>query len=121
MTHILDTIETEEAAKKDDIGSFAIGDTVDVHVKIIEGEKTRIQIFRGVVISRKHSGARESFTVRRVVQNEGVERIFPLHSPNVTKIDVIRRGKVRRAKLYYLRDLSGKAARVKEKLGKKKK
>jgi large subunit ribosomal protein L19 len=93
---------------------FRIGDVVDVHVKIREAEKERIQIFNGTVIARKGSGIAETFTVRRIVASEGVERTFPLHSPNVAKVVVKRPGKVRRAKLYYLRNRTGKATKVKE-------
>jgi large subunit ribosomal protein L19 len=104
----------EEAAAKKDAGKFEIGDTVDVHVRILEGTKERVQVFSGVVISRRGSGMREMFTVRRIVQGEGVERIFPLNSPKIAKIDVKRTGRVRRAKLYYLRDRVGKATRLRE-------
>jgi large subunit ribosomal protein L19 len=104
----------EEAASKKDVSIFEIGDTVDVHVRILEGTKERVQIFSGVVISRRGSGMREMFTVRRIVQSEGVERIFPLHSPKIAKIEVKRTGRVRRAKLYYLRDRVGKATRLRE-------
>jgi len=97
-----------------DVPVFRVGDTLDVHVRIKEGEKVRAQIFNGVCIARKGTGLRETFTVRRIVEGEGVERVFPLHSPNVLKIEVMRPGKVRRAKLYYLRDRVGKATRVKE-------
>ncbi|MBE6854466.1 MAG: 50S ribosomal protein L19 [Ruminococcus sp.] len=90
-----------------------IGDTVRVHVKIKEGDKSRIQIFEGTIIAKKHGGINETFTVRRVAHGCGIERVFPLHSPVVEKVDVIRSGKVRRAKLYYLRDRVGKAAKVK--------
>jgi len=100
-----------KANRKD---GFTIGDTVDVHVKIVEGEKERIQIFTGIVISRKGSGLGEAFTVRRLVGNEGVERVWPLHSPSIDKIEVKKSGKVRRAKLYYLRDRVGKATRLAE-------
>jgi len=93
---------------------FQVGDTVDVHQRILEGEKERIQMFTGVVISRRGSGANEMFTVRRIVQGEGVERVFPLNSPKIAKIEVKRPGHVRRAKLYYLRDRVGKATRVRE-------
>jgi large subunit ribosomal protein L19 len=102
--------------KKTDIPVFHVGDTLDVHVRIKEGDKERIQIFTGVCIARKGGGLRETFTVRRIVEGEGVERIFPLHSPNVSKIEVKRAGQVRRAKLYYLRDRVGKATRVKERV-----
>ena len=94
---------------------FAPGDTVKVHVRVVEGNRERIQIFQGVVIRRKGSGVRETFTVRKVSFGVGVERTFPLHSPIVAKIEVATRGDVRRAKLYYLRDLRGKAAKIKEK------
>src|SRR5580693_8933130 len=104
----------EQASMKPKIPSFEIGDTVDVHVRILEGEKERIQIFNGVVIARSGAGTREMFVVRRIVQGEGVERKFPLHSPRIADIVVKRSGKVRRAKLYYLRDRSGKAVRLKE-------
>ena len=93
---------------------IAIGDTVKVHVKIKEGEKYRIQIFEGTVIAKKHGGISETFTVRRVAHGCGIERVFPVHSPVVEKVEVVRSGKVRRAKLYYLRDRVGKAAKVKE-------
>jgi large subunit ribosomal protein L19 len=108
----------EQAAVRKDIPEFTIGDTVDVHQRILEGQKERIQIFNGVVIARKGEGLREMFTVRRVVQNEGVERIFPLHSPKIAKIEVKRTGEVRRAKLYFLRDRVGKATRLRERKGK---
>ena len=93
-----------------------IGDTVNVHVKIREGEKERIQAFEGTVIARKGGGVRETFTVRRLSYGVGVERVFPIHSPNVAKVDIVRKGRVRRAKLYYLRGRVGKAAKVKEAL-----
>ena len=93
-----------------------VGDLVKVHVKIKEGEKFRIQIFEGTVIAKKHGGINETFTVRRVAHGCGIERVFPLHSPTVEKVEVIRNGKVRRAKLYYLRDRVGKAAKVKSKV-----
>ena len=104
----------EKPNLKPDVSYFEIGDTVDVHCRILEGEKERIQIFSGVVIARSGSGTREMFTVRRIVQGEGVERKFPLHSPRVAKIEVKRAGVVRRAKLYYLRDRVGKAVRLKQ-------
>ncbi|VAX22216.1 LSU ribosomal protein L19p [hydrothermal vent metagenome] len=93
---------------------FNIGETVRVHMRVIEGEKERIQVVEGVVIAKKHGGVRETFTVRKVSSGIGVERIFPLHSPRVEKVEVVRAGKVRRAKLYYLRNLKGKAARLAE-------
>jgi large subunit ribosomal protein L19 len=106
--------KVEQASMKQDVPSFDIGDTVDVHTRIFEGEKERIQVFRGVVIARSGSGTREMFTVRRIVAGEGVERKFPLHSPRVAQIEVQRSGVVRRAKLYFLRDRVGKAVRLKE-------
>src|SRR6516162_5194999 len=104
----------EQSSMKPEVPKFEIGDTVDVHVRILEGEKERIQIFNGVVIARSGSHTREMFVVRRIVQGEGVERKFPLHSPRIADIVVKRSGKVRRAKLYYLRGRSGKAVRLKE-------
>lgn len=109
----LDSIE--ETQLRDNIPAFQPGDTVKVHVRIKEGNKERLQIFEGVCIARKHGGARETITVRKVSFGVGVERIFPLHATVVDHIDVVRRGRVRRAKLYYLRELRGKAARIKEK------
>ncbi len=108
----LDSIEQTQL--KENIPNFQSGDTVKVHVRIKEGNKERLQVFEGVVIARKHGGSRETVTVRKVSFGVGVERIFPLHATIVDHIDVTRRGKVRRAKLYYLRDLRGKAARIKE-------
>lgn len=99
---------------KKEVPEFHVGDTVNVSVRIVEGEKERIQVFTGTVIGRRGSGISETFTVRRIVNNEGVERIFPVHSPKVAGIEVVRRGKVRRAKLYYLRERIGKATRLKE-------
>ncbi len=104
----------EKTQLRENIPVFQAGDTVKVPVRIQEGNKERLQIFEGIVIARKHGGARESITVRKVSFGVGVERIFPLHATVVDHIDVVRRGKVRRAKLYYLRDLRGKAARIKE-------
>ncbi len=104
----------EKSSLKSDIPYFEIGDTVDVHCRILEGEKERIQIFSGTVIARSGSGTREMFTVRRIVQGEGVERKFPLHSPRIAKIVAKRSGVAKRAKLYYLRDRVGKAVRLKE-------
>jgi large subunit ribosomal protein L19 len=108
----------EDAALKPEVPHFEIGDTVDVSVRILEGQKERTQVFNGVVISRRGDGIREMFTVRRIVQGEGVERTFPLHSPKIAKIEVKRTGKVRRAKLYYLRDRVGKATRLRERKAK---
>jgi large subunit ribosomal protein L19 len=104
----------EDANKKTDIPDFQVGATVEVHQRILEGQKERIQVFTGDVIARKGAGVRETFTVRRLVQGEGVERVFLVHSPKIAKIVVKRRGKVRRAKLYYLRKRVGKATRLKE-------
>lgn len=104
----------EEPCQKTEVPAFEVGDTLDVHVRIVEGEKERVQIFTGTCVGRSGGGAREAFTVRRIVQGEGVERKFPLHSPNVIKIEVKRSGRVRRAKLYYLRDRVGKATRLQE-------
>jgi large subunit ribosomal protein L19 len=109
----LDLVENTQL--KENVPAFQSGDTVKVHVRIKEGNKERLQVFEGIVIARKHGGARETITVRKVSFGVGVERIFPLHATVVDHIDVVRRGKVRRAKLYYLRDLRGKAARIKEK------
>ena len=109
---ILHTVTANQL--KSDIPEFRPGDTLAVHVRVIEGDKERIQVFQGVCIKRKGGGINESFTVRKISNGIGVERIFPLHSPRVAKIEVKRRGKVRRAKLYYLRNLRGKAARIKE-------
>ncbi len=108
----------EESVLKKEIPSFQVGDTVDVHCSILEGDKKRIQVFNGTVISRRGGGSREMFTVRRIVQGEGVERTFPLHSPKIAKIEVKRTGRVRRAKLYYLRQRVGKATRLRERRGK---
>ncbi|QGU02298.1 50S ribosomal protein L19 [Corynebacterium kalinowskii] len=100
---------------REDVPAFRPGDTLDVHVKVIEGNKTRTQLFKGVVIRRQGAGVRETFTIRKVSFGIGVERTFPVHSPNLEKIEVVTRGDVRRAKLYYLRNLRGKAAKIKEK------
>ena len=113
MNEIIRSIES--AQMRSDIPAFSIGDTVRVFVKVVEGTRERLQAFEGVVIARRNGFARETFTVRRVSYGIGVERTFPLHSPRVSHIEVVRRGKVRRAKLYYLRQRSGKAAKVKEK------
>lgn len=113
MSHVLDTVDA--ASLRSDIPTFRPGDTVNVHVRVIEGNRSRVQQFKGVVIRRQGSGVRESFTVRKVSFSVGVERTFPVHTPIVEKIEVVTRGDVRRAKLYYLRDLRGKAAKIKEK------
>ncbi len=113
MPSIMDIVEAGETRKE--IPAFAPGDTVRVHVKVKEGEKERIQIFQGIVIARKGGGSRSMFTVRKMSGGVGVERMFPLFSPIIDRIEVERHGRVRRAKLYYLRDLRGKAARIEEK------
>jgi large subunit ribosomal protein L19 len=110
--NIVQAITEEQLCK--DLPNFRPGDTLKVHVKVIEGTRERIQLFEGVVIKRRGGGISETFTVRKISYGVGVERTFPLHSPKIDKIEVARRGKVRRAKLYYLRELRGKAARIKE-------
>lgn len=110
----------EQSYLKKDVPQFQVGDSVDVHTKIVEGDKERIQVFSGTVIMKKGAGINETFTVRRIVNNEGVERIFPLHSPFVARVVVKRSGENRRAKLYYLRDRVGKATRLQEKRKEKK-
>lgn len=112
MDKIIDAINQENVKKE--IPDFAIGDTVKVMVKVIEGDRERLQAFEGIVIARKHGGISETFTVRRLSFGVGVEKTFPIHSPKVADIQVVRKGKVRRAKLYYLRERTGKAAKVKE-------
>lgn len=115
MKHkLIEIIEAAAAKAEADQPKFEIGDTVDVHQRILEGQKERVQIYTGVVIARKGEGPREMVTVRRIVQGEGVERVFPVNSPKISKIDVKRTGRVRRAKLYYLRDRVGKATRLRE-------
>ncbi len=111
--NIIDVLEKEQL--RSDIPEFRSGDTVKVHVKVVEGSRERIQVFEGLVINRQGGSVRETFTVRRIASGVGVERVFPLHSPRLAKIEVTRRGIVRRAKLYYLRNLTGKAARIREK------
>ncbi|HEY2762372.1 MAG TPA: 50S ribosomal protein L19 [Pirellulales bacterium] len=110
----------EKSSLKTEVPQFAVGDTVDVHTRILEGDKERIQIYSGVVIARSGSGSRAMFTVRRIVQGEGVERKFPLHSPKIAKVEVKRSGIVRRAKLYFLRDRVGKAVRLRQRRGNEK-
>ena len=110
--NIIETLDKEQL--RSDIPEFRAGDTVKVYVKVVEGTRERIQMFEGVVISRSGSGIREMFTVRRISYGVGVERTFPVHSPRLEKIEVARKGVVRRAKLYYLRNLTGKAARIRE-------
>jgi large subunit ribosomal protein L19 len=112
MSNVITNV-VEAGQLRSDIPEFKVGDTLRVHAKIIEGDKERIQVFEGAVISRANGGNRATFTVRKISYGVGVERIFPLHSPRIDKIEVVTRGKVRRAKLYYLRELSGKAARIK--------
>ncbi|AWI12133.1 MULTISPECIES: 50S ribosomal protein L19 [Bacillaceae] len=112
MQGIIDEITKEQL--RTDLPAFRPGDTVRVHVKVVEGNRERVQLFEGVVIKRRGGGISETFTVRKVSYGVGVERTFPLHSPKIVKLEVVRRGKVRRAKLYYLRNLRGKAARIKE-------
>ena len=114
MSNIIDAIEKD--SMRTDIPAFNIGDTVKVFVKVVEGNRERLQGFEGVVIARKNGGIRETFTVRRVSFGIGVERTFPLHSPKIDHIDIIRHGDVRRAKLYYLRERSGKSAKIKDKV-----
>jgi large subunit ribosomal protein L19 len=106
--------ELEQAQIRPEIPDFRPGDTLRVHVRVVEGSRTRIQVFQGVVIRRQGGGARETFTVRKISYGVGVERTFPVHSPSLDKIEVVTKGRVRRAKLYYLRSLRGKAARIKE-------
>jgi large subunit ribosomal protein L19 len=106
--------DLEQAQLRSDIPGFRPGDTLKVHVRVVEGSRTRIQIFQGVVIRRQGGGARETFTVRKISYGVGVERTFPVHSPSIDKIEVVSRGRVRRAKLYYLRSLRGKRARIRE-------
>jgi large subunit ribosomal protein L19 len=113
MSKLIDAIDSQSL--RDDVPAFRPGDSVKVHVKVVEGNRSRIQVFAGVVISRAGDGVREAFTVRKVSFGVGVERTFPVHSPIIDRIEVDRRGDVRRAKLYYLRGLRGKAAKIKEK------
>ena len=112
MSNIITEITKEQL--RSDLPSFRPGDTVKVHVKIVEGTRERIQLFEGVVIKRRGGGISETFTVRKISYGVGVERTFPVHTPKIAKLEVVRKGKVRRAKLYYLRNLRGKAARIKE-------
>ena len=112
MANLIDQID---AASLKDVPDFRPGDTVKVHVNIVEGNRSRIQVFQGVVLGRQGAGVRETFTVRKVSFQVGVERVFPVHSPSIDRIEIVTRGDVRRAKLYYLRDRHGKAAKIKEK------
>ena len=117
--NIIETLEQEEISKltaEREVPEFSAGDTLRVHVKVVEGTRERVQVFEGVCIARKNSGINSAFTVRKISYGEGVERVFPLYSPRIEKIEVIRRGAVRRAKLYYLRELRGKKARIAEKV-----
>ncbi len=122
MSNIIEALDAEQAAvinAKRTIPDFAPGDTVRVNVKVVEGTRTRVQAYEGVCIARAGAGLNENFTVRKISYGEGVERVFPFHTPLIESVDVVRRGKVRRAKLYYLRGLTGKAARIVEKQDKK--
>lgn len=112
--NIIESIEKDYM--KSEIPQFEVGDTVKVYVKVVEGNRERLQAYEGIVIARKHGGVSETFTVRRVSFGVGIERTFPLHSPRIDRIEVVKKGKVRRAKLYYLRKLSGKAAKIDEKI-----
>jgi len=112
MTNLIDQIDA--ASLRDDVPDFRPGDTLKVHVKVVEGSRTRTQVFQGVVIARQGGGVSETFTIRKISFGVGVERTFPVHTPTVEKIEVVARGDVRRAKLYYLRNLRGKAAKIKE-------
>lgn len=114
MLDIIRAIEAEQL--RNDLPEFQVGDTVKVHIKIKEGSKERVQVFEGTVLKRQNGGARETFTVRRFTSGVGVEKTFPVNSPVIEKVEVVRKGKVRRAKLYYLRDRVGKAAKVKERM-----
>ncbi len=105
--------QISKSSMKENVPELNVGDTVKVHVRIQEGEKSRIQVFEGTIIAKKHGGINETFTVRRVAHGCGIERVFPVHSPSVDKVEIVRRGVVRRAKLYYLRGRVGKAAKVK--------
>jgi ribosomal protein L19 len=113
--NVLDAVDA--ASLRKDIPNFRPGDELKVHVRVIEGNKSRIQVFQGLVISRKGSGIRETFTVRKISYGVGVERVFPVHAPVIEKIELVRKGEVRRSKLYYLRDLRGKAAKIRERRG----
>ena len=112
MTNLIDQIDA--ASLRDDVPAFRAGDTLRVHVRVVEGSRTRTQVFQGVVIARQGGGVRETFTIRKISFGVGVERTFPVHTPSIDRIEVVTRGDVRRAKLYYLRNLRGKAAKIKE-------
>jgi large subunit ribosomal protein L19 len=110
----IESVTSDQLKSDDQFPAFSVGDTLDVHVRIIEGEKERIQVYQGVLIGQKGRGVNRTITVRRIVANEGVERIFPLHSPRIAKIEVVRRGDARRAKLYFLRERVGKSRRLRD-------
>ena len=110
----IESVTADQLREDDFFPDFSVGDTINVHYTIVEGDKERIQVFQGVYISRNNRGINETITIRRIVANEGVERIFPLHSPRIAKIEVVRRGDARRAKLYYLRDRIGKSRRLRD-------
>lgn len=111
---LIESVTQEQLKNTEELNHFSVGDTIDVHVRIIEGEKERVQVFQGVLIGMKGRGINRTITVRRIVANEGVERIFPLHSPRIAKIEVVRRGDARRAKLYFLRNRVGKSRRLRD-------
>ena len=113
-TEFVESVVSDQLKTEDQLSDMTVGDTVDVHYRIVAGDKERVQVFQGVLIGMKGRGINRTITVRRIVANEGVERIFPLHSPRIAKIDVVRRGDARRAKLYYLRDRIGKARRLRD-------
>ena len=113
-TEFVESVVSDQLKAEDQLSDMTVGDTVDVHYRIVEGDKERIQVFQGVLIGMKGRGINRTITIRRIVANEGVERIFPLHSPRIAKIEVVRRGDARRAKLYYLRDRIGKARRLRD-------
>lgn len=113
-TEFVESVVADQLKGDDQLSDIAVGDTIDVHYLIVEGEKERVQVFQGVLIGMKGRGINRTITVRRIVANEGVERIFPLHSPRIAKVEVVRRGDARRAKLYYLRDRIGKARRLRD-------
>ena len=110
----IESVTSDQLKPDDHYPAFSVGDTLDIHVRIIEGEKERIQVYQGVLIAQKGRGINRTITVRRIVANEGVERIFPLHSPRIAKIDVVRRGDARRSKLYFLRECVGKSRRLRD-------
>ena len=113
-TEVLESVVASQLKDEENLADIAVGDTIDVHYRIVEGEKERIQVFQGVLLGMKGRGVNRTITVRRIVANEGVERIFPLHSPRIAKIEIVRRGDARRAKLYFLRDRIGKSRRLRD-------